>query len=73
MTTLPNETQIPVGWVGFYDAEKVVVGYSDFKNGGIARTGLSIVSADTEEALLAKFKDLGLTCTVKATELKSKK
>lgn len=71
---MPNkETTIPAGWTGFYNEENKVVGYSEFKNGGKAHTALSIVSAETEKDLLVKFKKLGLTCEVTATELKPNK
>lgn len=56
------EKEIPAGWTAFCKAdEDKVVGYREFKNGGKAKTVLELISAASEEALLAELEELGYT------------
>lgn len=48
-----KEVIIPVGWSVFFDAvSKKATGYSEFKKASKANTGLSVLSAATEAALV---------------------
>lgn len=61
-----TETIIPSGWSVFYDKEtKKATGYSEFKKGGKAKTGLLILSAPTEAELLAACKENGIELPAK--------
>ena len=55
---------IPAGWSAFYDPQtKIATGFSQFKNGGKAKTELSILSSDTEANLRASATAQGCRST----------
>lgn len=54
------EIIIPVGWTAFVDGNKCV-GYQEFKQGGKAKTKLTIISKETKAELLAELKRLNIT------------
>lgn len=61
-----TEIIIPSGWSVFYDNDtKKATGYSEFKNGGKAKTSLLILSAPTEAELLAACKENGIELPAK--------
>lgn len=56
---------IPKGWTAFVEPNsKKVFGFSEFKNGGIASTSLTLISKETKEELLAELDNQGLTYTL---------
>ena len=63
MTTL-NDIKIDSGWTAFYSpSSKKVFGMSELKNGGTAKTALSIITKPTKAELLAEIEALGLVYT----------
>lgn len=63
MNTLIDIT-IPVGWTMFYNpSEKKVYGMSELKNGGKAKTALTVITKPTKAELMAEIDVLGLSYT----------
>jgi hypothetical protein len=63
MNTLIDIT-IPSGWTMFYNpSQKKVYGMSELKNGGKAKTALSVVTKPTKAELMAEIEALGLSYT----------
>lgn len=59
---MDTKKNIPVGWSAFYDPEtKKATGYTHFPHGGGYVGGLSILSAESEEALKALAAEQGIT------------
>lgn len=58
------DVTIPVGWTAFYSlSEKRVYGITEFKNGGSAKTALTLITKPTKAELLTEIETLGLAYT----------
>lgn len=63
MSTI-KETKIEKGWTAFYNpSEKKVYGLTEFKNGGKAKSSLTLITKATKAEVLAEIQALGLSYT----------
>lgn len=63
MSTL-KDINIEKGWTAFYDLDtKKVFGITEFKNGGKAKTALSLITKPTKAEVLEEIATLGLSYT----------
>ena len=53
------EITIPKGWTAFVD-DKRCIGYQEFKDGGKAKTKLSLITKPTKAELLAELSKQGI-------------
>jgi hypothetical protein len=54
------QLDIPKGWTAFVD-EKRCLGYQEFKEGGKAKTKLTLITKPTKAELLAELSKQGIT------------